>query len=97
MKQGYWLQSLEPPPAQRASDELVRCIVGWIPECDQQAALKATGVRYVLTESKLDIQLGRGAWWGMDDIDRGMRLIDESPVLRRVGQWGETVRLWEVV
>ena len=97
MTRGYWLQAMEPPPKYTEEDKLVRCIVGWVPGCDQQAALKATGARYVLTESQLDLQLGRGAWWGMDSVDRGMALIDESPVLRRVGQWGKTVKLWEVV
>ena len=96
MRRGYWMESLEPPPAQKASDELVRCILGWVPGCDQAAAVEATGARYVLVESKLDIQLGRGAWWGMDSVERGMALLDESAALRRVGQWGPTVKLWEV-
>ena len=101
----YWLAALtgresppmyvaEPPPRYAKTYEHVRCIVGWIPDCDPEESSRSLDVGYVLVDHRLpfynDIAPPN---WGAPPDQWGVTA--SAPWLELVFEQGRT-KLWAV-
>lgn len=86
--------SVEPSPYYKKSDYRVRCVLGWVADCDAQAATRALNAGYILIDEKFPDNIGSPPVYGAPTEDEWANLAD-VPWLRLKFAQG-SVKLWEI-
>lgn len=85
----------EPPADYAETDQLVRCVLGWVPGCDPGQASQVLGIGYVLVDERFPFPGPRSlAVYGAPEDP--WRVTGEAPWLELVYA-ADTTKLWEVI
>ena len=103
---GYWLGALQgipsyhtfsskPPPAGQEWYPSVRCVLGWVEECDPRQAARELGTQWILIDTRfpIDTHLEPPIYGAPEDGP--WSTLDAAPWLTEVANSG-TVGLWKV-
>jgi hypothetical protein len=85
--------SLEPSPFYKESDLSVRCLLGWIPDCNPQQSAQALNAKYILIDERMPDDIMAAPVYGAPD-DEWVNMHN-VPWLNLRSANG-SVRLWEI-
>lgn len=86
--------SLEPSPFYRDSDARVRCLLGWVPECNPESAARALNAGYILIDERMPDEIMAAPVYGAPSSDEWGNTYS-VPWLHLRNANG-SVRLWEI-
>jgi hypothetical protein len=86
--------SLEPSPYYTETDHHVRCLLGWIPDCNPRASAEILNAGYILIDDRMPYDYEVGNVHGALSVDTWGNLPD-VPWLRLRAYSGR-VKLWQL-
>lgn len=86
--------SVEPSPYYKASDEQVRCLLGWVADCSPQLAAQSLNAGYILIDTRMPDEILADPVYGRISDDEWANLPDVPWLSLRYSK--KTIQLWEV-